>query len=251
MEQPGGIKVLIVDDEQPARDIIRHYLKAFPDIVISGECANGFEALKAIREQQPDILFLDVQMPKINGLELLEVIEDAPAVIFTTAYDQYALKAFELNAVDYLLKPFSRERFEAAVTKVLDRIKTGKPVPALSSETLRSDYQKILTRLVVKNGNTISVIPIAEIIFIEAQEDYVMIHTEKARYMKNLTMSYLETHLPQNLFIRTHRSYILNLEKIEKLEPYDKDSYLAFIPPNHKLRISRPGYKKLKESLRF
>lgn len=251
MYQTGGIKAIIVDDEQPARTIIRHYLKAFPDIEITGECANGFDALKSIREQQPDVIFLDVQMPKINGLELLEVIEEAPAVIFTTAYDQYALKAFELNAVDYLLKPFSQERFEAAVTKVLDRIKTGKPAPALSSEALQSDYQEILTRLVVKNGNSINVIPLGEISFIEAQEDYVMIHTEKARYMKNLTMSYLETHLPQNLFIRTHRSYILNLEKIEKLEPYDKDTYMAIVAPNHKLRISRTGYKKLKETLRF
>lgn len=251
MEHAGTIKVIIVDDEQPARTIIRHYLKAFPGIEITGECANGFEALKAIREQKPDFVFLDVQMPKINGLELLEVIEDPPAVIFTTAYDQYALKAFELNAVDYLLKPFARERFEAAVAKVIDRIITGKPAPALSSQALQTEFQETLSRLVVKNGNSISVIPVGEIAFIEAQEDYVMIHTQQARYMKNLTMSYLETHLPKDLFIRTHRSYILNLEKIEKLEPYDKDTYLAIIPPNHKLRISRTGYKKLKETLRF
>lgn len=251
MEQHSGIKILIVDDEQPARTIIRHYLKAFDNVEITGECANGFEALKAIREQQPDVIFLDVQMPKINGLELLEVLEEAPAVIFTTAFDQYALKAFELNAVDYLMKPFSKERFEAAILKVMDRLKSGTPAPVLSPETIQSGFQEPLTRLVVKNGNSISVIPVSEIFFIEAQEDYVMIYTEKGRLMKNLTMNYLETHLPKDLFIRTHRSFIVNIEKIEKLQPYDKDTYLAIIPPNHKLRISRTGYKKLKETLRF
>jgi two-component system LytT family response regulator len=251
MENQPIFKAIIVDDEQPARAIIAHYLIAFPNIELAGECANGFEALKMIKELKPDVLFLDVQMPKINGLELLEVIDNAPAVIFTTAYDQYALKAFELNAVDYLLKPFSKDRFYAAVNKVIEKIKAGQTSPIISVEALFSDPSEKLTRIVVKNGSNITVIPISDIYFIEAQEDYVMIHSSKGRLMKNQTMNYLEQHLPQNQFIRIHRSYIVNIEKIEKLEPYDKDTYTAIIPPAHKLRISRTGYKKLKDTLRF
>lgn len=251
MEKLLPLKALIVDDEQPARSIIAHYLGAFPNITIAGECANGFEALKMIREIQPQIVFLDVQMPKINGLELLEVIEGAPAVIFTTAYDQYALKAFELNAIDYLLKPFSQERFEAAVNKTIEKIRLGQPAQKVSPEAIQTELADKLSRIVVKNGNSITVIPVNEILFIDAQEDYVMIHSAKGRFMKNQTMSYLEQHLPNNLFIRIHRSCIVNIEKVEKLEPYDKDTYSAIIHPNHKLRISRTGYKKLKDTLRF
>jgi two-component system LytT family response regulator len=251
MENQPTFKAIIVDDEQPARAIIAHYLTAFPNIEVAGECANGFEALKMIKEVKPDVLFLDVQMPKINGLELLEVIDNAPVVIFTTAYDQYALKAFELNAIDYLLKPFSKDRFNAALNKVIEKIKAGQPAPNFSVDALFSDPSEKLTRIVVKNGSNITVIPISDIYYIEAQEDYVMIHSSKGRSMKNQTMNYLEQHLPQNQFIRIHRSYIVNIEKIEKLEPYDKDTYTAIIPPSHKLRISRTGYKKLKETLRF
>lgn len=251
MENQPTFKAVIVDDEQPARVIIAHYLAAFPNIEVIGECANGFEALKMIKETSPDILFLDVQMPKVTGIELLEVIENAPAVIFTTAYDQYALKAFELNAIDYLLKPFSKDRFNAAVNKVIEKVNTGQSLPINGVDALFSNPSEKLTRIVVKNGSNITVIPISDIYFIEAQEDYVMIHSNKGRSMKNQTMTYLEQHLPQNQFIRIHRSYIVNIEKIEKLEPYDKDTYTAIIPPSHKLRISRTGYKKLKETLRF
>ncbi len=250
MEQ-ASLKALIVDDEQPARNIIIHYLSSFSGIQVVGECSNGFEAIKLIRELKPDILFLDVQMPKITGLELMEVIDDAPAVIFTTAFDNYALKAFELNAVDYLLKPFSQERFTLAVNKVIDRIKAGKPTHKVNSEIANADLQEQLSRVVVKNGTSMTVIPVNEILFIEAQEDYVMIYTEKGRFMKNQTMNFLEKHLPDSLFIRIHRSYIVNIEKIQRLEPYDKDTFTAIIPPLHKLRISRTGYKKLKDSLRF
>lgn len=250
MEQ-ASLKALIIDDEQPARNIIIHYLSSLSGIQVAGECSNGFEAIKLIRELKPDILFLDVQMPKITGLELLEVIDDAPAVIFTTAYDQYALKAFELNAVDYLLKPFSQERFALAVNKVIDRIKTGQPSRKVNSDIANADLQEQLSRIVVKNGTSMTVIPVSEVLFIEAQEDYVMIYSEKGRFMKSQTMNFLEQHLPGSLFIRIHRSYIVNIEKIQRLEPYDKDTFTAIILPSHKLRISRTGYKKLKDTLRF
>jgi len=250
MEQPS-LKALIVDDEQPARNIIIHYLSSFSGIQVAGECSNGFEAIKLIRELKPDILFLDVQMPKITGLELLDVIDDTPAVIFTTAYDQYALKAFDLNAVDYLLKPFSQERFALAVNKVIDRIKAGQPTRKVTSEIANADLLEQLSRIVVKNGTSMTVIPVSEILFVEAREDYVMIYSEKGRFMKPQTMNFLEQHLPDSLFIRIHRSYIVNIEKIQRLEPYDKDTFTAIIPPSHKLRISRTGYKKLKDTLRF
>ncbi len=251
MENSDRFKALIIDDEQPARSLIVNYLETFPEINIVGECSNGFEALVKIRETNPHILFLDVEMPKINGLELLEVIEESPIVVFTTAYDQYAIKAFELNAVDYLLKPFSKERFDAAVNKVLDKIRTGQTIPKISPAGLRSNIQENLTRIVVKNGNNINVIPVNEINFIEAQEDYVMIYTNKSKYLKSQTMNFLEQNLPENQFIRIHRSYIVNIEKIDKIEPYDKESYIAIIQPAFKLRISRSGYKKLKNRLKF
>ena len=174
-----------------------------------------------------------------------------PAVIFTTAYDQYALKAFELNAIDYLLTPFSKERFDAAIIKLIERLKAGQSAPKVSPDVIFAAPAEKLTRIVVKDGSNITVIPVDEILFIEAQEDYVMIHSQKGRSMKNQTMSYLEQHLPHNQFIRIHRSYIVNIEKIQKLEPYNKDTYMAIIPPTHKLRISRAGYKKLKDTLRF
>lgn len=251
MDKQIPLKALIVDDEQPARNIITHYLKSFPGIDISGECSNGFEALKMIHEVKPDILFLDIQMPKITGIELLEVLEETPYVIFTTAYDQYALKAFELNAIDYLLKPFSKERFDAAINKVIEKIELGQTAAKVSVENMLFKLPDKLSRIVVKNGINITVIPLDEISFIEAQEDYVMIHSSKGRFMKNLTMTHLEQHLPENQFIRIHRSYIVNIERIEKLEPYDKDTYTALVAPSHKLRISRTGYKKLKDTLRF
>lgn len=251
MSDSSKIRVLIVDDEMPARTIIRSYLDHFPDIEILGECANGFEAMKTIRELNPDFIFLDIQMPKVNGLELLEVLENAPYVIFTTAYDEYALKAFELNAVDYLLKPFSRERFIQAVDKVLDKIRKGEPNDNLIHQKIRAENAELLNRIVVKKGSSMSVIPVQEVLFLEAQEDYVMVHTTQGRFMKNQTMHYFESHLPDDYFVRIHRSYLANVEMITRLEPYDKDSYLAIIPPDHKLRISRAGYKKLKERLGF
>jgi two-component system, LytTR family, response regulator len=242
---------LIVDDEQPARILIREYLGDYPQIEVVGECANGFEAMKMIKELNPHFIFLDIQMPKVTGLELLEVMEDAPPVIFTTAYDEFAIKAFELNAVDYLLKPFSNERFAAAVNKVLDKLQSDVHEKGVSPSRIRENLPEKLSRIVVKKGSSMAVIPLNEILFLEAQEDYVMIHSVQGRFMKNQTMGYFESHLPENEFIRIHRSYIANASKISKLEPYDKDTYLAVISPEHKLRISRSGYKKLRERMGF
>jgi two-component system, LytTR family, response regulator len=244
------ISVVIVDDEAPARDIVAAYLKPFGQIDVAAQCANGFEALKVVQELKPDILFLDVQMPKITGIELMEVMDNPPVVVFTTAYDEFAIKAFELNAIDYLLKPFSQNRFTQALEKAMARVGRQSPSATLI-HSATGDDGIMHTRIVVKNGANIKVIPIAEVLFIEAQEDYVMVHTSGGRYLKDQTMAYYETHLPPDKFVRIHRSTIVNVDTIERLEAYDKETYLAIVPPSHKLKVSRTGYKRLKETLRF
>jgi len=244
-------KALIIDDEPPARKIIAAYLKKHNAVQIAEECANGFEAIKAIKTHQPQILFLDIQMPKVNGLELLEVIDEPLQVVFTTAYDQYALKAFELNAVDYLLKPFDEKRFDEAVNKVLDKIKAGEVSNKKQINQIQNTTPELLERIVVKNGSKLEVIDLKHLVYIEAQDDYVMLYTESGHYLKSKTMKYFEEHLPQDQFLRIHRSYIINTTKIKGLEPYDKDTYLAILNPNCKVKVSRTGYKKLKEKMDF
>jgi two-component system LytT family response regulator len=244
-------KALIIDDEPPARSIIQAYLKKHNNIEVVGECANGFEAMKAIKDLQPQILFLDIQMPKITGLELLEVIDEPVQVVFTTAYDQYALKAFELNAVDYLLKPFDEARFDGAVNKILGQLKTGTDSNREQIEQMENTRQEKLERIVVKKGTKLEVIDLPCLLYIEAQDDYVMLHTTTGRFLKSKTMKYFEEHLPTEQFIRIHRSYIVNSHHIKGLEPYDKDTYLAIINPDCKLKVSRTGYKKLKEQMGF
>jgi len=244
-------KALIVDDEAPARDLIRAYLKDFPAIEIAGECANGFEALKAIQETRPDIVFLDVQMPKITGLELLEVLDSPPAVVFTTAFDQYAIRAFEMSAVDYLLKPFSQQRFAQAIDKITNRLRHQTPQPI--GELVNASHQngEPLTRVVAKSGNKMVVIPIDDILYVEAQEDFVLIYTPTGRYAKSQTMAFYEQQLPASQFVRIHRSHLVNIDHIQRLEAYDKESYVAMVSNQQKLRVSRSGYKKLRDTLRF
>ena len=242
---------IIVADETPGRNIIKAYLEPFANVNVTAECSNGFEALKAIQEQHPDIIFLDVQMPKISGLELLEVLDNPPAVIFTTAYDQYAIRAFELSAVDYLLKPFSAERFKQAVDKVINKLESQQPTPLKELIEAHEQSEETLQRIVVKTGAKMDVFPVRDILYIEAQEDYVMIHTNSGKYMKPQTMSYYEKHLPPDQFVRIHRSYIANISNIKRLEPYDKESYVAVLSPDKKLKVSRSGYKKLRDTLKF
>jgi len=241
------MKVLIVDDESLARELVRNYLKEISDIEIAGECSNGFEALKAVQDLQPDLLFLDIQMPKINGFELLEVLDPRPEIIFCTAYDQYAIKAFEMNAIDYLLKPFSRERLLKAVEKAKERI--GAPSRS-SIEKLQQDIDdspRLLERIVTRLGTKVTVIPVDRIHYLEAADDYVMIHSELGNHLKEKTMKYFEAHLPQDQFIRVHRSYIVNISEIKSLELYSKDSYLAVIKNGDKLKVSAEGYRRLRQ----
>jgi len=241
----GPIRAVIVDDEELARDIVREYLESMPDIQIIAECANGFEAVKAIGEHKPDLVFLDVQMPKLNGLEVLELIGRDIPVIFTTAYDNYAMRAFDAHAVDYLLKPFSQERFRLAVERACQRIGRQQPAPAELASAARAP-QSFLTRIVVKDGAKVHVIPVERLDYAEAQDDYVALHSEGKSYLKQQTISGLESGLDPDRFVRVHRSYIVNLERIARIEPYSKDSRIAVLNDGTQLPVSRAGYDRLK-----
>jgi two-component system, LytTR family, response regulator len=245
------LKVLIVEDEKLAREIVKNYLKKFDNIDVIGECSNGFDALKQINEDKPDIVFLDIQMPKLTGFEMLEVLENPPVIIFTTAYDQYALKAFEVNATDYLLKPFSEERFNEAVQKAIKLLgNKNEVVKNLEdlSKTLENK-EEFLERVVVKNGQKISIIPAGDIKYIEAQDDYTMLYTDKGNFLKQKTMKYFEGSLDPKDFIRIHRSYFVKVTQIKQIELFEKESYRVILNDGTKLPVSKSGYQKLKEIL--
>lgn len=238
-------KVLIIDDEPLARSIVQEYLQQFPQIEVVQECGDGFEGVKAIMQHQPDLIFLDVQMPKINGFEMLELVDHAPAVIFATAFDEYALKAFEAHAVDYLLKPFSKERFNKAVEKFLENQPKKPEVTAALLETAASSPAQH-DRIVVKTGTKIKVIPIQEVIYLEAADDYVNIHTAAGAFLKNKTMSFFEQILDPDLFTRVHRSYIVRVEQIIRIDPYEKETHILILKSGAKIPVSKAGYAKLK-----
>ncbi|MFO7935478.1 MAG: LytTR family DNA-binding domain-containing protein [Bacteroidales bacterium] len=246
------IRSIIVEDEKPARDLIRAYLKGHDEIDLMGEYDNGFDGLKAINELKPDAVFLDVQMPKLNGFEILEVIEHQPAIIFTTAYDKYAIRAFEQNAVDYLLKPFSRDRFDDSIRKLKERIENNSGENEIEKIRLHfAESDEKLHRVVIKKSGKIHVISTDDIHFLEAQDDYVMIYSEEGRYLKQQTMKYFENHLDNEQFVRVHRSYIANIGYIERIEPYEKTNYIIILKDGNKVPVSRSGMQALKENLDF
>ena len=244
-------KAIIIDDEKPARDIIRTFLKDIAEVEVIAECPDGFAGLKAIQDMKPDLVFLDIQMPKLTGFEVLELLENLPLIIFSTAYDQYAIRAFELNATDYILKPYSRERFGQAVAKAVSRLQTGVSVQPELQKIIQSadDKEELLQRIAVKTRHKVHVIGVNEILYIEAEGDYVMIHTREGNYLKEKTMKYFESHLEPAKFIRIHRSFIVNAEAIERIELYDKESYLVLLKTGDKLKASTTGYKLLKQIL--
>jgi two-component system, LytTR family, response regulator len=245
------VKALIIDDEQLARDIIRIYLKKFENIELIGESSNGFDGIKKINDLKPDLIFLDIQMPKLTGFEMLELIDNPPVMIFTTAYDQYALKAFEVNATDYLLKPFSEDRFIEAVEKAIKLLANKHDTEKKYNDILRSveKQSEFLERVVVKSGPKITIIPVDEINYIEAQDDYTMIHSAKGNFLKQKTMKYFEDNLDSKNFIRTHRSYLVKLTSIKQIELLEKESYYIHLHDGKKLPVSKSGYQKLKELL--
>ncbi len=245
---PQRLTAVIVDDEQLARAVVREHLSSHPEVEIAAECGNGFEAVKVIAEKKPDLLFLDIQMPKLNGFEVLEILDERPSVIFVTAYDQYAIKAFEVHAVDYLLKPFTKERFDEALRRAMGR--SGKEDPSMQ-QVLKEvlTRQQPLERILIKEGATVRVLPADSIDYIEAQDDYVAFHAGGKQFLKNQRLSDLETLLDPARFVRIHRSYILNIERLAKLEPSSKESKMAVLRDGTRLSVSKSGYEKLKDLL--
>jgi two-component system LytT family response regulator len=239
-------KALIVDDEDLARGLLREMLSTHPEIEIAAECGNGMEAVKAAAEHKPNLLFLDVQMPKLTGFDVLELIDRAGvAIIFVTAFDQYAMKAFDVHAVDYLLKPFSRERFEAALLRAKSQ-EGKKQVDAAELVAASRPSGQYAERIVVKDGTKVSLIAVNKLDYAEALDDYVSLVSEGKRHLKQQTISGLELALDPALFVRIHRSYIVNLERVTRIEPYGRDSKVAVLTNGVKLPVSRTGYGRLK-----
>ena len=236
-----------MDDEQLARGYLREMLQAHPEIEVVAECANGFEAVKAIAESSPDLLFLDVQMPKLDGFEVLELIDPGPVVIFVTAYDQYATRAFDAHAVDYLLKPFGGERFERALERAKSRLGQQRlPVEAAAEARAAGERPE---RIVVKDGTRVHVIPIGKLDYVQAQDDYVALHSGGKQYLKQQPIGSVEGLLDPARFVRIHRSVIVNLERVERIEPYGKDSRIAILAGGARLPVSRAGYSRLLEAM--
>jgi two-component system LytT family response regulator len=248
-DEQTTLRAVIVDDEDLARAVLREHLGAFPQVAVVGECANGFQAVKTVAELKPDLLFLDIQMPKLNGFEVLELLPDPPAVVFVTAFDQYAVKAFEVHAIDYLLKPFSPERLGEALEQALARVgkTTNERLAALVADARQREAP--IERILVRDGSRVHVVPVDKLDYVEAQDDYVCLHSEGKRFLKEQTMGELESLLDGTRFVRIHRSYILNIERIARVELYAKDSRIAILQNGTKLPVSRAGYARLSELL--
>ncbi len=241
-------RTLLIDDEPLACDLVAEYLQNFPDFEIVGRCHDGFQGMKAIQEHQPDLIFLDVQMPKISGFELLELLDEPPAIIFTTAFDEYALQAFEANAVDYLLKPFSQERFNKALQKFKSQQGENRNnLKELSTQTAAAPSH----RIVLKDGGQVRIIPMQEIVRLEADGDYVKICSSGGNYMKKKSLSHFEKTLPHELFVRVHRTHLLNISYLQRIDPYHKNSHIARLKNGTQIPVSRSGYQKLKEVLKL
>jgi two-component system, LytTR family, response regulator len=249
MDDRRTVRAIIVDDEALSRDIIREYLDIHQEVTVITECANGFEAVKAITEEKPDLVFLDIQMPKLNGFEVLDLVSEEMAVVFTTAYDEYALKAFEVHAADYLLKPFSRQRFDEALMQAMKHV-SSRGFPAVYEMAAQeARRRKPIERILVRVGSQVHVVPASSVDYIEAQDDYVRIVAGSKKYLKQQGLSELEECLDGERFLRIHRSYLLNIEVIAGIELYAKDSRVAVLKDGTRLPVSRAGYEKIKAVL--
>ena len=245
------INVIIIDDEPLARELIKNYLTSFPQFSVIGEADNGFDGVKIINELRPNLVFLDVQMPKISGLEMLDLLDDPlPYIIFSTAYDNYAVEAFEKNAIDYLLKPYNHDRFEKAVGKFMAEF-IEKPGQTSGEKVKNIEIlpEKKLDKILVRHGSKIVIIPIEELVYLMAEDDYVSFHTMTKKYLKQATLGYYEDSLPSAKFVRIHRSYIVNIDFLTQLELYDRSAYTAVLKNQEKLPVSRNGSARLKEVL--
>lgn len=235
---------VLIDDEPLARSIVREYLASHTDITVVAECGDGFEGVKAITQHKPDLLFLDIQMPKINGFEMLELLETPPGVIFTTAFDEYAMQAFERHAIDYLLKPFSKERFDKAVAKW--KSQEGKQLENTTALLNTISQPEERSRIVVKKGSNLVILPIHTVFYIEAFDDYVKVHTKDGFFLKKKTMSHYEKVLDPAQFVRVHRSFLLNIQELTRIEPLTKDNHVALLKSGVRVPLSEAGFGKLR-----
>jgi two-component system LytT family response regulator len=239
------IKTIIVDDEPLAAGLVIEFLRSYPQFEVVAVCHDGFEALKAIQLFQPELIFLDIQMPKITGFELLELLDSPPAVLFTTAFDQYAVQAFDAKGLDYLVKPFSEARFAQAIARFLSQHK-AKELPDAVDYPVSEERSK---RIVVRVKNEIKIIQTQEVAFFEAEDDYISIHTQEGKFLKKMTMKQLEESLDPDKFARVHRSFLVNLQQVSGLEPYEKESYLLRLRSGQKIPVSKSGYARLRQVL--
>jgi two-component system LytT family response regulator len=245
---PAEIKVIIVDDEDHARDSLREELKRFKDIKVIAECHNGFDAVKAVQNEKPDVVFLDIQMPKLDGFDVVELLgDDSPVVVFVTAYDEYAIRAFETEALDYLLKPVNHKRLKKTIARIHEALRENQETRLSRLVSRHKDDQGPLNRILIRDGTDVNIIPVEDITYIEAQDDYISICTENKSYLKNETLSRIEEMLDPQNFCRIHRSYILNIDYLKKIEPYSKGSRIAKLKNGRTVPISRSGYNRLME----
>src|SRR4051794_7986274 len=246
------LRIVIVDDEPLARAVVREYASADPEVESIAECGNGFDAVKAVAEQKPDLVLLDVQMPKLDGFEVLELLGGDQTVVFITAYDQYALRAFEVHAVDYLLKPFSADRFQEALARVRERLRAKEHAPAPDVAAIVRDARPKsgpAERVLIRDGANVHVLPVDKIDYVEAQDDYVAFTSEGKQFLKDQTLAAAEAALDPSRFVRIHRSYVLNIDRIAKVELYAKDSRIAILRDGTRLPVSRAGYARLSQLL--
>ncbi len=245
------ITTVLIDDEAPARALVQSLLEQDDRISLIATCENGFDGARAIQTLRPQLVLLDIQMPKLNGFEMLEIIDEHPVLIFITAYDQFAIQAFEANAADYLLKPYSAERFKTAIDKAIAKVNALEPAPAIDTVVAAAQSGQKTDRIVVRNGAKIIILPIDNISLFEADGDYVRIHHEGEKHLKQITLKRLEEKLPENMFVRVHRSYMLNITSIARIEAYSKDTYIAILKDQSKIPVSRTGYIALRNVLDF
>ena len=247
-----ALRAVVVDDEPPARALLREYLGAHGDVEVVAECADGFEAVKRIGELRPDLVFLDIQMPRLTGFEVLELLDPGPAVVFVTAYDEHALRAFEVNAVDYLLKPYGRERLAEALGRARERLRAAGAAPAIQAAKLAASARPpghFAERILIRDGSQVHVIPAERVDFVEAQDDYVGVHAEGKMHLRAQTLSELADSLDPQRFVRVHRSYLVNLDRVARLETYTKDSRVVVLHGGREIPVSRSGYARLREMM--
>ena len=241
---PDHLRVLIVDDEELARRGLRRDLAADAAIEVVGECADGFEAVRAATELKPDVVLLDIQMPRLDGFDVLELLDPEIAVIFVTAHDDQAVRAFEVNAVDYLLKPVDPERLGQALERARERRRRREPMPVAALAAASRPAGVPLGRVLVRDGARVHVIPVETIDYIEAQDDYIALHAAGRSHLKQQTIASIELRLDPARFIRIHRSYILNLDRLARIELIAKDSRIAILHDGTQLPVSRAGHKE-------